>query len=154
MINWVCILWISVFLPAMGVADERILDYQSDILIHTDGNLVVTETIQVRVEGTDIRRGIFRDFPTRYKDRFGNQYKVDLNILDIQRNGIPEPFHTEKRSNGLRIYMGSASQMLTHGNHTYQLRYQTSRQLGFFKDYDELYWNVTGNGWMFPIDRY
>ena len=21
--------------------------------------------------------------------------------------------------------------------------------LGFFKDYDELYWNVTGNGWAF-----
>ena len=155
MIKWACLLWISLFLPAsaMVVADERIIDYQADILIHTDGNLVVTETIKVRAEGIDIRRGIFRDFPTRYKDRFGNQYKVDLNILDIQRNGAAEPFHTEKRSNGLRIYMGNANQMLTDGIHTYQLRYQTSRQLGFFKDYDELYWNVTGNGWMFPIDH-
>ena len=25
--------------------------------------------------------------------------------------------------------------------------------MGFFKDFDELYWNVTGNGWTFPIDR-
>ena len=25
--------------------------------------------------------------------------------------------------------------------------------MGFFEDYDELYWNVTGNGWIFPIDR-
>ena len=146
-------LLISLLLPATVIADERILDYQSDILIHSDGNLVVTETIKVRAEGIDIRRGIFRDFPTRYKDRFGNQYKVDLNILDIKRNGAPEPFHTEKHSNGLRIYMGRASQMLTQGIHTYQLRYRTSRQLGFFKDYDELYWNVTGNGWMFPIDH-
>ena len=155
LIKRVCVLLVSVFLAGVGnlVADERILDYQSDILIHSDGNLVVTETIRVRAEGVDIRRGIFRDFPTRYKDRFGNQYKVDLNILDIQRNGAPEPFHTEKRSNGMRIYMGSANQMLTHGVHSYQLRYQTSRQLGFFKDHDELYWNVTGNGWMFPIDH-
>jgi len=26
-------------------------------------------------------------------------------------------------------------------------------QLGFFKDHDELFWNVTGNGWGFPIDH-
>ena len=25
--------------------------------------------------------------------------------------------------------------------------------IGRFDDYDELYWNVTGNGWAFPIDR-
>ena len=33
------------------------------------------------------------------------------------------------------------------------IRYTTTRQLGFFESYDELYWNVTGNGWIFPIDR-
>ena len=25
--------------------------------------------------------------------------------------------------------------------------------MGFFADHDELYWNVTGNGWDFEIDR-
>ena len=25
--------------------------------------------------------------------------------------------------------------------------------MGYFADHDELYWNVTGNGWGFPIDR-
>ncbi|MBV9061329.1 MAG: DUF2207 domain-containing protein, partial [Alphaproteobacteria bacterium] len=29
----------------------------------------------------------------------------------------------------------------------------TDRQIGFFGSYDELYWNVTGNFWIFPIDR-
>jgi uncharacterized membrane protein YgcG len=33
------------------------------------------------------------------------------------------------------------------------LRYRTTRQIGFFSDYDELYWNATGNGWVFPIER-
>jgi len=32
------------------------------------------------------------------------------------------------------------------------LTYQTDRQLGFFSDHDELYWNVTGNGWDFEMD--
>ena len=150
--RYVCVLLISM---ASGIvlADERILDYQSNILIHTNGDLLVTETIRVRAEGENIRRGIYRDFPTSYKDRQGNHYKVELNVLDVKRNDAPEPFHTEKRSNGVRIYIGSQNRMVGNGVHEYQLRYQTSRQLGFFKEFDELYWNVTGNGWMFPIDH-
>ena len=151
----ICTLFLSGGLLATGTlsADERILDYQSDILVRANGELIVTETIRVRAEGQDIRRGIFRDFPTSYKDRLGNQYRVDLNVLDVKRNGAPEPFHTEKRANGVRIYIGSANQMVSNGTHEYQLRYQTSRQLGFFQNHDELYWNVTGNGWKFPIDH-
>ena len=42
--------------------------------------------------------------------------------------------------------------LLPPGEHTYTLSYRTDRQLGFFKDHDELYWNVTGNGWIFPIE--
>ena len=43
--------------------------------------------------------------------------------------------------------------MLPTGEHSYVIRYRTTRQLGFFDQYDELTWNVTGNGWQFPIDR-
>ena len=32
-------------------------------------------------------------------------------------------------------------------------RYRTDRQIGYFEDHDELYWNVTGNGWGFFIDQ-
>ncbi|PKL01741.1 MAG: hypothetical protein CVV55_08015, partial [Synergistetes bacterium HGW-Synergistetes-2] len=31
--------------------------------------------------------------------------------------------------------------------------YRTSGQLGFFGEHDELYWNVTGNEWAFPIEK-
>lgn len=150
-----CLLLASTWLLGTGFvfADERILDYHSDILIHTDGSLMVTETIRVQAEGNNIRRGIFRDFPTRYEDRFGNHYQVGLDVLDVQRNGTPEPFHTENRSNGVRIYIGSSDRMVTNGVHEYRLRFHTNRQLGFFEGYDELYWNVTGTGWVFPIDH-
>ncbi len=135
------------------VADERILGYHSDILVNVDGSLLVTETLRVRSEGREIRRGIFRDFPTSYRDRLNNRVRVGLDILGIQRNGRPEPYHTEKRSNGIRIYIGSSNRMLDNGVHEYRLRFRTTRQLGFFEDFDELYWNVTGNGWAFPIDQ-
>jgi uncharacterized membrane protein YgcG len=35
----------------------------------------------------------------------------------------------------------------------YELSYRTDRQLGFFADHDELYWNVTGNDWNFVIEK-
>ena len=139
--------------PGLLPADERILAFHADIEVRADASLVVSEQITVRAEGANIRRGIYRDFPTRYRDRAGNRYRVTFQVLAVRRDGQPEPFHLEQRSNGTRVYMGSAASMLPPGEHEYLLTYRTTRQLGYFDDHDELYWNVTGTGWMFPIDR-
>jgi hypothetical protein len=136
-----------------GQAQERILDYFSDIVVHRDGSMVVDESIEVRAEGSQIRRGIYRDFPTDYRDRLGNNYRVDFELLEVLRDGRKEPHHTERQSNGIRIYAGSANAMLQPGVYRYTFRYRTTRQLGYFENHDELYWNVTGNGWEFVIEK-
>jgi uncharacterized membrane protein YgcG len=151
--NLTRIIILSYLLPLLALADERILDYRSDIRIHENATLTVTEIIRVRAEGQNIRRGIYRDFPTSYKDRLGNRFRVDFSVLSVQRNGRPEPWHTEKRSNGIRVYFGSANYLLEPGEYEYELIFSSNRQIGFFKEHDELWWNVTGNGWMFPIDH-
>ncbi|MCX7041300.1 MAG: DUF2207 domain-containing protein [Gammaproteobacteria bacterium] len=146
-----CLLtWLAVLAPA--AADERILSYDSDLTVRSDGSLDVVETIRVRAEGGNIRRGLYRDFPTRYKDRFGNRVVVDFELLGVERDGKPEPNFTERLSNGVRINTGNDQFLPTPGDFTFTLRYRTTRQLGFFADHDELYWNVTGLGWEFPID--
>ncbi len=63
-------------LPLLAQADERILEFHSDITIKRDGWIEVTETIRVRAEGDRIRRGIYRDFPTEYFDKLGNRYSL------------------------------------------------------------------------------
>lgn len=131
---------------------ERILSYHSDIQVLPDASMMVSETIRVRAEGEAIRRGIFRDFPTDYRDGFGNRYRVDFQVLDVTRDGNAEAWRTETLSNGVRVYIGHSDVYLDSGEHTYVIRYRTSRQLGFFEDHDELYWNVTGNGWAFRVD--
>jgi len=140
-------------LPLAAAADERILSYHSDILVRADAVIEVTETITVRAEGDRIRRGIYRDFPTRYRDRSGNRVVVDYEPESLLRDGRPEAWRIERRGNGVRSYFGQASVFLDPGEYTYTWRYDASRMLGFFDDYDELYWNVTGSGWDFPIDR-
>ncbi|PLX82928.1 MAG: DUF2207 domain-containing protein [Desulfuromonas sp.] len=143
--------WLLLTTPAIAV--ETILDFHSDIRVETSGSMVVTETVRVTAEGKSIKRGIYRDFPTDYTDRYGNRYRVGFDLLSVQRDGKREEFHTERRSNGLRIYIGSKNRRLKPGTYSYQLRYRTDRQLGFFEQHDELYWNVTGNDWAFPIDQ-
>jgi uncharacterized membrane protein YgcG len=131
---------------------ERIISFDSQITVNADGTMQVTETIAVDSEGVDIVHGIYRDFPTRYKDSLGNNYSVLFEIISLHRDGNSEPYHVEDRKNGFRVYFGSSGYDLPSGPHSYQFSYRTNRQLGFFPDHDELYWNVTGNGWKFPID--
>ncbi|MBA3487357.1 MAG: hypothetical protein H0T88_09255 [Lysobacter sp.] len=51
----------------------------------------VVEQIRVRAEGASIRRGIYRDFPTRYHDHRGNRVVVGFDVVEVRRNGEPEP---------------------------------------------------------------
>src|SRR3989442_6316601 len=131
--------------------EERILSYHSDIAVRPDASMRVTETIAVHGAGEEIRHGIYRDLPTEYRDNLGNRVKVAFEMLAVTRDGRSEPYHTEAMSNGVRIYVGARNVTIAPGDHTYTLTYGTRRQLGFFDDHDELYWNVTGNGWTFPI---
>ncbi len=137
----------------LAVADERILDFHSDITVKQDGWIEVTETIRVRAEGDRIRRGIYRDFPTEYFDKLGNRYVVDFQPFAVLRNDAREPFKIVDYRNGVRTYFGRSDRFIDHGIHTYHFRYRAFRMLGFFEQHDELYWNVTGFDWAFPIDR-
>ena len=148
----ICTLCALLGLTALARADERILEFDSQIGIATDASMLVDETIRVRAEGRQIRHGIYRDFPTDYRDRFGNSVHVEFTPLTLTRDGANEPFHTQAQGNGVRVYFGDKNTTLAPGEYTYILGYKTTRQLGFFADHDELYWNVTGNGWDFAID--
>jgi uncharacterized membrane protein YgcG len=134
-------------------AAERILSFDSTITVNRDGTLEVSEAIRVRAEGKNIRRGIYRDFPTTYPRAGGGQVVVGFDFQSATRDGRNEPWHTENMGNGVRVYVGSPSRNVPHGEHTYVLVYRTDRQMGYFADHDELYWNATGNGWGFTIDR-
>ena len=139
--------------PSLANKSERILDFQSWIQVHRDGSMSVTENIKVVCNQQQIKRGIYRDFPTKYKDRFGNTVKVGFEVVSILRDTNSEPYHIKDLSNGKRVYIGSKNVFLKPGIYTYTISYKTSRQLGFFEDFDELYWNVTGNGWNFVIEN-
>ena len=141
-------------LLATGVhADERVLEFHSDIVVGVDGRIDVTETIRIRAEGNRIRRGIYRDQYTEYEDEYGNRVEARVEPRQVLRDGEPEDFHVIGIDRGRRIYFGHPDRLLAHGEHRYVYRYTASRNLGFFDEHDELYWQVTGFDWDFPIER-
>lgn len=145
--------FIALALPASAQAEERISRYSSDVHIQKDGALDVTETIEVNAEGISINHGIYRDFPTTRRVMGQPGSHVGFKVLDVRRNGESEPFAIEGIKGGIRVRIGSADSEIAPGAHRYVIHYRTTRQIGHFEDFDELYWNATGNGWDFPIDR-
>ncbi|MEE4310785.1 MAG: DUF2207 domain-containing protein [candidate division KSB1 bacterium] len=149
-----CIVLAILIFPTISSAreTERILSYLSQIQVHEDGSMTVTEVIRVYAAGDAIKRGIYRTFPTRYKNRHGRSVKITFDVLDVRKDARPEPYHTEQMSNGIKLYIGDANVFLDRGIYTYMIVYRTDRQLGYFDDFDELYWNATGNDWNFTIE--
>jgi uncharacterized membrane protein YgcG len=148
-----CFALLAAFLSVPAFANEVITNFHSDITLNKDATMLVRENIDVIAEGDQIRRGIFRDFPLTFLDDQGREVSVEFDLISVTRDGHEEPYHTEKISGGIRIYAGDPNVFLDFGAHSYVFTYETSRQVRYFDDHDELYWNVTGNGWIFPIQR-
>lgn len=134
------------------VAQERIEQFDAVVRVQSDASLDVVETIMVTAEGNKIKRGIYRDFPTISQDRQGRSLEVGFTVLGVQRDGVNIPYELKDIRFGKRVYLGAMDAYLTpHQRYTYTLHYTTTRQVGQFDTYDEIYWNVTGDQWEFPI---
>lgn len=138
---------------ARAAEAEHILSFDSVVTVHADSTMTVQETIHFVSAGISIRHGLYRDFPTTYTNHGRAPVRVAFQVLSLMRDGSTEPWHAVRQTNGVRVYFGSSSADLEPGEHTYVFMYTSDRQLGFFDDHDELFWNATGNGWEFPIER-
>jgi uncharacterized membrane protein YgcG len=138
---------------------EEILSYDVTIDVESGGRMLVAERIRVRALGQEIRRGIYRDVPTSFPRWAGlGRIEAPFDVIAVTRDGSPEPYVVEGIGGsvgrgGMRIRIGDADVFLDSGVHEYAIRYETDRWVRFGDDQDQLYWNVTGNGWGFPIQQ-
>lgn len=138
-------------------ADERILAFHSEVEVIKDGSLIVTETIRVRAENRQIKRGIYRDLPTIYMHpkygHLGVNQTTPIDILSVYRNGKTEPWFKQQLDNGFRIYIGQKERFISRGVHEFIIKYRAQRQALREANFGKVHWNVTGQGWSFPIDK-
>lgn len=132
--------------------NERILNYDTQIEVFEDRSIMVTEFIEVYVKGDLIKRGITRSLPTR-RNLNDNSVSVRYEILEVEKNGTPEPYHQESSGGSLMLYLGSQDVLLEPGVYSYKIRYRVPGQIGFYGDYDEIYWNAIGTDVLFEIEN-
>ncbi len=135
---------------APAYAKERIDAYDVAVAVQRNGDLVVTETIDLTSEGMDIRHGIQRDLP-RYYENAGDRLPFAYHLQSIERDGHREHYETSHEGNAFRVRIGDADTLLSDGPHHYVITYSVEDQVRHFDRYDEVYWNATGNFWTFPI---
>jgi len=135
-------------------AQEEIRSFDVLIEVEKDGDIVVTETLQVNVEGRDIRRGILRDLPALYRDEDGpGTLPFRYDILSVRKDGQREPYTRERIGNAVQIRIGDPDVYLDYRVHRYEIRYRVKNMIRYDDIFDELFWNVTGSYWLFPINQ-
>ncbi|WDF54407.1 DUF2207 domain-containing protein [Mucilaginibacter sp. KACC 22063] len=149
---FLCLLSVQVMAQS-DTTRERIINFHSDIHIDTTGLVTVAEHIRVHANGNAIKHGIVRFIPLYRKDVLGNQKKVDFKIVSVKQDDKTVDYKAEEEDNNRKIYVGDPFNELTPGDYDYTIVYESHGHVGFFDNYDELYWNVTGNKWDFEIEK-
>jgi uncharacterized protein (TIGR04222 family) len=150
---------------ASADAGESIPSYQARVDVRSDGSIHIRETIQYTFAGSD-HHGIYRDLRTQFTydpDGTGTG-KVRVYPVEDVKVGSPDaPADAEVQNQGsiTHIKIGSPDKTVS-GTKTYVLDYTVRGAFNRITTestdggttvppHDELYWNITGDEWVVPI---
>jgi hypothetical protein len=122
--------------------------FHTDLIVHRDGALTVTENITIHFIGQ--WNGLLREIPVEYETDHGANYTLLLDVESVTDSAGGELRWESERAGPnrrFRIWVPGAQD----ATHTVVLRYRVKNGLRFFEEHDELYWNVTGTDSEFPI---
>ena len=139
-----------VFCACPAGAQERLLRMDVEAAVGEDALLTVTERIAFVAEGLEIRRGLIRNIPVVHEED-GRRVAGTFRLLSAALDGKAVPYTLKRAGRDVEIHLGD-DRLLRPGEHEYVIRYTLTGQPMFHEDADELYWNVTGNEWIFPIE--
>ena len=135
---------ILLFSSSVYGQEEKVYSFHSEIDIEVSGDIQVREIIRVYAAGNVFKRGVTRALPLVRQDADGRRIKVSYKINKVLQDGKKADFFTEREGDDLVVYVGDKNKFLDPGFYNYEIFYTSPGQLGFFEDYDELYWNVNG----------
>jgi uncharacterized membrane protein len=137
--------------PTVSADEGWVIDeFKSDIYIQKNGVVKITEIIDVNFYNLS-KHGIFRDIPYAYEASNDKTYS-EIDIKNIRQNSQKAQFSTAKESGYLRLKIGDPDKTIS-GKNKYEIEYEVKGILRGFPEYDEFYWNVTGNNWPVEIKK-
>ena len=132
----------------ISARELEIQNFHADVQVSPDGSINVTEKIRVHFIGS--WRGLYRSIPIEYVSPQGFNYTLFVDVkrvTDEDGRALRYDASRERHYRKLKIYVPGAF----NATHTISIEYSVADGLRFFEDHDELYWNVTGDLWDYPI---
>ena len=147
----IAVILIFFLAPTSALAQEKINSFDTVITAHQDGSMTVVENISYDF-GSNDRHGIFRDIPL--VSRVGDLYRViKLEFDEISRDNAHEKYQINSGAQQTQVKIGDPDKTISWV-HNYTIIYKVLNGIGSnYEDHDEIYWNVTGNGWEVPIEK-
>ena len=148
--TWVLFLSALALTIPLHAKSWRIADYKDTISITQNGKAFVSERITLVFQGE--WHGIHRTIPIEYPGPKGTNYALFVDVTAVTDGEGHKLKYESKTSNGyrdLKIYIPDA----VNAEKTVQIDYAVRNSIRYFENYDEFYWNVTGNDWPVPIDQ-
>lgn len=131
-------------------------DFQPSITIHTDSSIDVTENI-VADCGSAQKHGIFRTLPTF--QQITNSGKIQspiilTSITDFDGKSINYSESSNRSDGTITWKIGDPNKTLS-GINNYRIKYHVKNAVRHNSaDFDEFYWNLSGNFWDMEIDNF
>ena len=135
-------------LPAFA-RDWHIVKFHSSITIDERGNAEVQERITAVFHGR--YQGIYRSIPVEYPGPHGTNYSLFVSVTGVEDDSGHRLKHEISRQGAykrIKIYVPGAED----ATRTVLIDYRIPNAVRYFPDYDEFYWNVTGNDTTVPTD--
>ncbi len=136
------------------ITDWYIKNFDSTIVVNKDSSLLITELITADCDDLPNKHGIFRVLPLQTKTDKGT-IKTPIELLSITDfSGNSYKFQTIKDNSTITWKIGDPNKTVT-GENYYKIVYKVENAVRFGNEnFDELYWNLTGNYWDIKINNF
>ena len=144
-------IFVSLFLfvfSGSALALESITLFQSYVVLNQDTTLSITETINYQTDSA--RHGIHRYIPVKVGDNYSIRSTdiTDVSVTDTDGKRIS--FSRSHSDGNVTFKIGDPDRTFV-GKKTYVISYTIADIFKSYSDHDEIYLDITGEGWDFPI---
>ncbi|PJA86583.1 MAG: hypothetical protein CO141_03960, partial [Candidatus Moranbacteria bacterium CG_4_9_14_3_um_filter_42_9] len=140
-----------------NVTDWYIQDFETEIKVNKDSTLDITEKITADCGNAVGKHGIFRILPEQIKITDGGTSKTPVELIGITDfSGQPLKYaETKNRDDATVTWKIGDPGKTVQGVNYYLVRYRVKNAIRFGNpQFDELYWNLSGNFWDLEIDQF
>lgn len=134
--------------PSQAQSIDQVDQFTSEITINQDTSLRIQETIEYRTNLD--KHGIYRYVPLTYNQDGKKVRHAIKNVRVTNEDGQRINFTQSSDGQNLSLKIGDPDVTFT-GSKTYVIDYDVDKAVRRFPDHDELYWDITGEGWQIPV---